>query len=101
MQIAAQQLAGSGIRVNAVCPGSVDTPLLREYARQAAGDDAAPSAIEAVLRDVGDMHPIGRIGRPEEIAEVVAFLASDRASYVTGTAIVVDGGNIIQEAKGP
>ncbi|MGZ4133112.1 MAG: SDR family oxidoreductase, partial [Actinomycetota bacterium] len=45
--------------------------------------------------------PIGRSGTPEEIAEVVAFLATDRASYVTGTTIVVDGGNTIQEAKGP
>lgn len=84
--------ARSGIRVNAVCPGSIDTPLLREYARQAAGNDAAPLAIEAVLQDLGDTHPIGRIGRPEEIAEVVAFLASDRASFVTGSIWVADGG---------
>lgn len=84
--------ARAGIRVNAVCPGAVDTPLLRDYARQATGDDATPSAIEAVLRDLGDSHPIGRIGRPEEIAEVVAFLASERASFVTGSIWVADGG---------
>ena len=45
--------------------------------------------------------PIGRSGTPAEIAEVIAFLASDRASYVIGTSIVVDGGNTIQETKGP
>jgi len=45
--------------------------------------------------------PIGRSGTPQEIAEVIAFLASDRASYVIGTSIVVDGGNTIQETKGP
>ncbi|MGZ5129523.1 MAG: SDR family oxidoreductase, partial [Actinomycetota bacterium] len=51
--------------------------------------------------EAGSYTPVGRSGTPGEIAEVVAFLASDRASYLTGQAIVVDGGNTIQEAKGP
>jgi 3-oxoacyl-[acyl-carrier protein] reductase len=51
--------------------------------------------------EAGRFTPIGRSGTPDEIAEVVAFLASDRARYLTGQSIVVDGGNTIQEAKGP
>jgi len=73
------------IRVNCVCPGTVDTPMFRWTASL----DSSP---ESVVKACEEMHPIGRIARPEEIAEVIAFLLTDAASFVTGTAIDVDGG---------
>ena len=73
--------AREGIRVNAVCPGPIGTPLLDPVL-------AAPGAQDAYAKLV----PMGRVGQPEEIASTVAFLASDDASYITGAAIVVDGG---------
>jgi NAD(P)-dependent dehydrogenase (short-subunit alcohol dehydrogenase family) len=73
------------IRVNAVLPGDVDTPLLR------AGGRERPLTDEEVAR-MGESIPLGRVARPEEIARVVAFLASDEASYVTGILMPVDGG---------
>jgi NAD(P)-dependent dehydrogenase (short-subunit alcohol dehydrogenase family) len=79
--------AEENIRVVAVCPGSVDTPMLRATAALASPDDP-----ESVLSEWGRKHPLGRIARPEEIAEVVVFLASDKASFVTGEYVCVDGG---------
>lgn len=71
--------AKEGIRVNAVCPGYIDTPLIAA----AQGD---------LRQDLIDLHPIGRLGKSEEVAKAVLFLASDDASFVTGTSLIVDGG---------
>jgi meso-butanediol dehydrogenase/(S,S)-butanediol dehydrogenase/diacetyl reductase len=73
--------AREGIRVNAVCPGAIETGLTR-----------IPFQNATLLREYGERIPMGRVGRAEEIASVVAFLASDDASYLTGAGIVVDGG---------
>jgi NAD(P)-dependent dehydrogenase (short-subunit alcohol dehydrogenase family) len=91
---AAVDYAAEGIRVNAVAPGSVDTPMM-QYALSQADDPAA------LRREVGNMHPLRRMAEPREIAEVVAFLASDRASFVTGAVYVVDGGLTIPLGGAP
>lgn len=80
---AALALAPHGIRVNAVGPGSIDTDML-------AAVNANPDAMKMVMSRT----PLGRLGSPQEIADVVAFLASDKASYITGETIYVDGGRM-------
>ncbi len=80
---AALALAPHGIRVNAVGPGSIDTAMM-------AGVNANPEAMDMVMSRT----PLKRIGTPEEVANIVAFLASDKASYVTGETIYVDGGRL-------
>jgi len=76
------------IRVNCVCPGDTDTPLLREEARQLQKDETA------FLKSSASGRPLERLGTPRDIANTVLFLASDMSAWVTGSAIVVDGGGL-------
>ena len=81
--------ASDNIRVNCVCPGAIDTPLLRDAVA------LAPDP-EQMVQQWANSHLFKRLGRPEEVAQVILFLASKRASLVTGAAYVVDGGLTVQ-----
>ena len=81
------------IRVNSVCPGDVDTAMLRDEGRQT-GEINEKTSMEEYLKACGNDRPLGRIGMPKDIANCVLFLCSDMASWVTGCALVVDGGGI-------
>ena len=85
----AVEWARFNIRVNCVCPGVIQTPILDPWIQSTAAAGAAP---EEVWEQMGKGHPIGRVGKPEEVAKVLTFLASDDASFVTGVAMPVDGG---------
>lgn len=80
--------AADGIRVNSVSPGSIATPMLELAARTFSPE----SPVEEAFLRFGKAHPIGRIGTPEEVAEMAAFLVSERASFCTGGDYLVDGG---------
>ncbi|HEW64121.1 MULTISPECIES: SDR family NAD(P)-dependent oxidoreductase [Fervidicoccus] len=77
------------IRVNSVHPGFIDTPMVRGYAEGTGNRDAVYEALKK-------LHPLGRLGRPEEIASVIVFLLSDESSFMTGSEVVVDGGYTAQ-----
>ena len=79
--------APDGIRVNSVSPGSVDTPMLRAAARDVSAEDP-----DSVIAQWGSLHPLGRVGAPAEIADVILFLASPLSSFVTGADLRADGG---------
>lgn len=82
---AALDHAAEGIRVNAVCPGIVDTGMIRRFG------ETRPGGRDGLVAD----EPVGRLGRPEEIASAVLWLCSDDAAFTTGTALVVDGGQTV------
>ncbi len=82
--------AKDNIRVNCICPGSVDTPMLR-------GEMEALGGVEKAMVAYKRKHPMGRIAQPEEIAKAALFLASDEASFITGVALPVDGGRMAGE----
>jgi NAD(P)-dependent dehydrogenase (short-subunit alcohol dehydrogenase family) len=82
--------AQRNVRVNCVCPGEIETPMfLQEVASRGV-------TVEDYRKEVCEYHPIGRLGRPTEVAKTVLFLASDDASFITGTAVSVDGGYTCQ-----
>jgi NAD(P)-dependent dehydrogenase (short-subunit alcohol dehydrogenase family) len=84
---AALEYATRGIRVNAVCPGLIWTPMADQMVASGQGD---------ALKDMEKMIPMGRVGRPEEIADAVLYLCSSAASYITGQSISVDGGFVMR-----
>ena len=81
------ELAPAGIRVNAVCPGVINTRMMRSIEEQTIPDNP-----EEYIKAVSEKTPLGRYGEPEEVAGLVAFLASDEATYITGSSYVIDGG---------
>ncbi|MER8831091.1 SDR family oxidoreductase [Mesorhizobium sp. M0938] len=81
--------ARSGIRVNSVSPGSIRSPILEKAAR---GENGTDADVEAAYKRFGEAHPIGRIGEPEEVAELIAFLCSSKAGFCTGADYRIDGG---------
>ena len=87
----ALEVAEHGITVNAILPGTFDTPMMRDIAESRSSDP------ERYLRELGQDMPLGRLGSPEELSDLAVFLASDRSRYITGTEIVIDGGNVICE----
>jgi len=94
MHALALEAAPHGIRVNAVNPGVIDTPMVRREILAAAHPQAQLSRLAA-------SHPLGRLGQPSEVAAVVLFLASEAASFITGSAIPVDGGLMAALPSGP
>ena len=90
----AKRYAKDGVRVNAICPGAIDTPMLRIFVNrpdQPGHNEADP---EELIKAAVARNPMGRAARPEEIAEAAVFLLSDKASFVTGIAMPVDGGTL-------
>lgn len=90
----AREFADRGVRVNCICPGYIRTPMVEGMARQSRPDDP-----EEVIRGIAAGIPLGRLGTPKECGELCAFLASDEASYLTGTQMVIDGGSTLPETS--
>jgi NAD(P)-dependent dehydrogenase (short-subunit alcohol dehydrogenase family) len=88
-KVAALEYAPLGIRVNALCPGFIETPMVMERGVEA-------GAHPEVYQQIAALHPIGRLGKPEEIAEAAVWLCSDASSFVTGQALAADGGYVAQ-----
>ena len=92
MKSLALRLAPENIRVNAVCPGPIDTPMLRVFVKRPDEQAKAGMDVEALVSTRKDKIPLGRNGRPEDVANAALFLLSDQSSYITGVALPVDGG---------
>lgn len=88
-KVAALENSAQGVRVNALCPGFIETPMVMERGVEA-------GTHPEVHDQISTLHPIGRMGRPEEIAEAAVWLCSDTASFVTGHALAADGGYVAQ-----
>ena len=91
MTTVAVEYSSAGIRINAVAPGTIDTPMIHELERTFSPDDPAKGA-EALF----SVSLLGRYGQPEEVAEMMLYLASDKAGYVTGSVFVIDGGMMLK-----
>ncbi|EKE74608.1 MULTISPECIES: SDR family oxidoreductase [Roseobacteraceae] len=87
---AALEYGKLGIRVNSVCPGGIDTRMLDSLAEQSTG------GAQSTREMMDPLHPIGRIGTPEEVAELIVWLCSDRAGFMSGANVPVDGGFVAQ-----
>ena len=79
---AALEYASQGIRLNVVCPGAIQTPMIDRFVAEGSEQ----------RKELVAQHPLGRLGRPEEVAEAVVWLCSEKASFITGQALAVDGG---------
>src|SRR5262244_1659498 len=88
----AKRYGRENIRVNAVCPGPIDTPMLRVFVARPDQQSTQGADKEALVRQRGGQNPLGRPGRPEEVANAALFLLSDEASFVNGATLAVDGG---------
>lgn len=85
-----QDIKGSGIRINVLCSGAIDTPSLRSALEGASGADRVDEAVRAM----GEGNPIGRLAQPREIATVAVLLASEASSFITGSELFADGGMV-------
>jgi len=91
----AVEVAAARINVNMICPGVFHTPMVENLA-----PGASPEDIQATVDRMAATIPMGRLGRPEEIGHLAAYLASDEAEYITGQAFVIDGGSTLPETAG-